>query len=185
MLRRASVNSFGYGGTNAHAIIDGPEMYIRQSKSTLTEEILDRWRIFKLSGKDEGTTKKMISQLREHLMSSEEDEKKLLWELAYTLGQRRSTFAWSIAITARTKKDLIEALEPANATPVKSDGKPRLGFVFTGQGAQWHAMGRELIAAYPVFRDSVYEADRCLKELGGTWSVIGMLVNVSHDFANH
>lgn len=118
-------------------------------------------------------------------MSSEEDEKKLLWELAYTLGQRRSTFAWSIAITARTKKDLIEALEPANATPVKSDGKPRLGFVFTGQGAQWHAMGRELIAAYPVFRDSVYEADRCLKELGGTWSVIGMLVNVSHDFANH
>ena len=50
---------------------------------------------------------------------------------------------------------------------------PRIGFVFNGQGAQWHAMGRELIAAYPVFGSAILRADQMLKEYGATWSLHG------------
>lgn len=35
-------------------------------------------------------------------------------------------------------------------------------------------MGRELITAYPVFREALQEADSHLRELGATWSLIGM-----------
>jgi acyl transferase domain-containing protein/NADPH:quinone reductase-like Zn-dependent oxidoreductase len=44
--------------------------------------------------------------------------------------------------------------------------------VFTGQGAQWYAMGRELITTYPVFGASIKEADAILKDLGADWSLM-------------
>lgn len=56
--------------------------------------------------------------------------------------------------------------------PVRSNKPPNIGFVFTGQGAQWWAMGRELIWAYPIFRDTLVEAERCLIEFGATYSLI-------------
>ena len=48
-----------------------------------------------------------------------------------------------------------------------------LAFVFTGQGAQWYAMGRELIAVYPAFGHSLETTDLCLRELGACWSLLG------------
>lgn len=51
-----------------------------------------------------------------------------------------------------------------------------LGFVFTGQGAQWHAMGRELYhrhhGGYPVYKAALERADRCLRRLGAAWSLV-------------
>ena len=44
--------------------------------------------------------------------------------------------------------------------------------VFTGQGAQWHAVGRELIMAYPPFKASLEEDEIYLKELGADWSLL-------------
>lgn len=48
--------------------------------------------------------------------------------------------------------------------------KPVLGFVFTGQGAQWAGMGRELLE-YSVFKDSITRSDHYLREVGCTWSL--------------
>ena len=53
----------------------------------------------------------------------------------------------------------------------------RLGFVFNGQGAQWHAMGRELIATYPMFTESLRKADIILKEFGAPWSLEGKFIH--------
>lgn len=44
--------------------------------------------------------------------------------------------------------------------------------MYTGQGAQWHAMGRELMQAYPVFSKTMEDADRCLRDLGAEFSLI-------------
>src|SRR5690606_5131648 len=55
-----------------------------------------------------------------------------------------------------------------------SSSPPRIAFVFSGQGPQWHAMGRELLAQEPLFRDVLTACDRRLRELAG-WSLLDEL----------
>lgn len=134
-------------------------------------------RVFILSAKDEEATNSMASSLRNYLLSltqSGEDEDHLLDDLAFTLGQRRSRFPFVSVTSARSLSDLISALETGKMKASRSGtAKPRLGFVFTGQGAQWWAMGRELIDAYPVFRNSLVESEGLLTSFGCPWSLMG------------
>jgi acyl transferase domain-containing protein len=63
-------------------------------------------------------------------------------------------------------------LDSPGFKPVRLPSKPvRIGMVFTGQGAQWHAMARELAAPYPIVRATFDEAERILKGLGADWSL--------------
>lgn len=57
---------------------------------------------------------------------------------------------------------------------------PRIGMVFTGQGAQWHAVGRELLHAYPFFETVLKDAERHLKSLGAGWSLLEELRRDAH-----
>lgn len=132
-------------------------------------------RVFVLSAKDEIAARSMASNLKTYLRGLEDSgQDTMLGNLAYTLGQRRSTFPWIVATPAESKNSLIDALENSAFKPTRSLDQPRLGFVFTGQGAQWYAMGRELIKAYPVFKNSLCEADRYLKDFGASWSLISL-----------
>ena len=99
--------------------------------------------------------------------------------LAYTLGLRRSRFQWRSAVVASSAMDLVSTLQ----SPLKSSRTskaPRVLYVFTGQGAQWYAMGRELFQ-YKVFRETVEEADSYLAGLGADWSVINELKATEED----
>ena len=134
-----------------------------------------RNRVFLLSAKENGTARTMMRTLNNYLASFEgNDEEGFLDSLAYTLGDRRSRFSWLVAVAARTSKDLKQLLEDPKIRPSRISERPRLGFVFTGQGAQWHGMGRELLKKYAVFEDSLRECGKYLKELGATWSLIGL-----------
>lgn len=96
-------------------------------------------------------------------------------DLAFTLADRKSRFPWMVAVRASNLAELADKLADPDRRSVRSAKVPRLGFVFNGQGAQWHAMGRELIEAYPVFRKYLLEADKILKEYGAKWSLHGGL----------
>jgi acyl transferase domain-containing protein len=92
--------------------------------------------------------------------------------LAFTLGERRSTFPWRAAVSAKSSIELIEALNAENIKFSKTPKSATIGYIFTGQGAQWPAMGKELIPAYPVFRNSLLKSDECLQRLGAPWSLM-------------
>lgn len=97
----------------------------------------------------------------------------LMNNVAYTLGQRRSHLSWRATVRADNSFELIEALNGKEIVAGKTGDPLRIGFVFTGQGAQWYAMGRELYDQYPVFASSLDLADRCLATIGAEWSLIG------------
>lgn len=92
--------------------------------------------------------------------------------LAFTLGQRRTLLPWKVAVQATDQNDLIQKLKDVALTPTRSVEQPRIGFVFTGQGAQWPKMGTQLYCAYPTYALAIQKADDVLKSLGASWSLI-------------
>ena len=74
----------------------------------------------------------------------------------------------------------METLENTQVSPQRSTTAPRIAYIFTGQGAQWHAMGRELIETYPVISSTIRAAEDCLNTLGAKWS---LSVELSKDAA--
>lgn len=137
--------------------------------------------VFVLSAKDETTARKMVENFRKYLQSSASIWK--LSDLSHTLTRRRSDFQWRVAASAQTLDELAGAFADPRLSPVLALQPPRLGFVFTGQGAQWFAMGRELMTSYPRFLASLQEADSCLRELGASWSLIGECLSEHVGFA--
>ncbi|PYH87097.1 polyketide synthase [Aspergillus uvarum CBS 121591] len=183
--RRASINNFGFGGANSHVIVERyeppEEMPPTQAKGffqlcELCEYHVEAdhpGRIYVLSAKDERTCQRMMSRLSDYLTNSKPtDERQFLANLAYTLASHRSSFRWKAACVAQNLASLASRLSNEGTRPRKSAAKVRLGWVFTGQGAQWFAMGRELIQAYPVFRQALLECDGYIKDMGANWSIL-------------
>jgi acyl transferase domain-containing protein len=132
-------------------------------------------RVITLSAKDEQAALDMASNLKEYLETvNVASEESFFDNLAYTLGQRRTALTWAAAHPAESVAGLVKALEVGKFKPARKSEAPKISFVFTGQGAQWHAMGRELIEAYPVFKNTLLEAEVCLRDFGCKWSLIGM-----------
>lgn len=150
-MRRASINSFGYGGSNAHAVIDQPTPEARAYHTTSFEQDSDfdntpqRLHTFVLSANDLTSLKANISALCNHVVNPSVSTS--LPDLAYTLSQRRSRLWHRAFVTTDTLDDLDEA----DFTVAKrSTEAPKVAFVFTGQGAQWPQMGKDLVALFPA-----------------------------------
>ena len=130
--------------------------------------------LYVLSANSEKSLKSQMQSLGIYLEQRPETlELSLMGKLAYTLCQRRSFLTWKVAFSARTSSELVRQLSNPDLRPVSSFYAPRISFVFTGQGAQWHAMGRELMKTYPVFTSTIEAADKYLKVLGASWSLTG------------
>ncbi|RDW73588.1 reducing type I polyketide synthase [Coleophoma crateriformis] len=147
-------------------------------ENTETGHIANKWRFFTLSAKDEDSLKDTIASMRDHLESYRNkdslNEESFLDNLAYTLCERRSSFRWIQAFTSQSLDGLISTLgsrKPAFSIRRRAES-PHIGFIFTGQGAQWHAMGRELLHAYPVFRRTLELADAFLSTQNCPWSLL-------------
>ena len=201
-VHRASVNNFGFGGSNAHVIVDDAYGFMSsrgitgnyqrptaQSKHThelampvASKEQRDESRIFILSASNERSLRQQEKALGQYLREHQDIcSSGLLCDLAYTLGEHRSALSWKSAFVAASLSQLADDLTTHVVKPAKLPKTNTLGFIFTGQGAQWHAMGRELIAQYQVFRTSLDLSNQYACGLGVSWSLPGKLNSQPHD----
>jgi zearalenone synthase (highly reducing iterative type I polyketide synthase) len=189
-IRRISVNSFGYAGTNAHAILDDRESYLRErgliesdpvirhrkmNSLSRTKTFLHAWtpQLFLISAQDKHGVARVRDRLLQYLAERTtvleghiDHSRKLLAKLAFTLGSRRSHLQWREPVIASSLEELVQKLSSNESSGplMRSSRPPRLGFVFTGQGAQWPRMGVELMS-YAVFEEAVHSADVYLREI--------------------
>ncbi|RAL04559.1 polyketide synthase fmaB [Aspergillus ibericus CBS 121593] len=182
-LRRASINSFGYGGSNAHAIIEQPHVDMRefhvssyksggdQDPFLDEDELTDRPYTLVVSANDAHSLKENIRALSNHLINPRVSVK--LPDLAATLSQRRSRLWHRAFLTTRTTQ-----IDEKDFTVGKNRGQPpKIAFVFTGQGAQWPQMGKELVQFFPWTRAILDELDQALQSQPDPpeWSLVSEL----------
>ncbi|KAL5355510.1 hypothetical protein BJX96DRAFT_184127 [Aspergillus floccosus] len=177
--RRVSVNSFGYGGSNAHVIMEEALSCSKRRRVSVSDKgkscNTPRDRVYMLSGFDEVSIADQIANLRECLarnLPSIDDE--YLNNLAFTLNERRTHHRYRTAVIGNSAEALTASLKD-HPKPQTASRPPSIGFVFTGQGAQWFGMGKELLEAYPVFRQSIDRIDRHLEALGAPFCTVDEL----------
>lgn len=120
-----------------------------------------------VSANDMTALAERVQLMRDYLSSTPHN----FTDIAYTLGQRREHMKYRAFFTG-TRKSLI-APSDSTRTPQNS---PNLVFVYTGQGAQWPGMGKELLSICGAFRQSLVQLDRFLQELPDApkWNICGM-----------
>ena len=177
-VKRVSVNSFGYGGTNAHLIIESAESLTltaptysdsdRQTKALRGAYNRNRPFLLPFSAHDKATLKRNIAA------HSKVASKYNLLDLSYTLACRRSNLVskgFVVANHANVESQL--GSDAAAFAFAEKKRTPTIGFAFTGQGAQWAKMGSELMNYYPSFLRSIRFLDRALDDLadGPEWTL--------------
>ena len=168
--RIAGVNSFGFGGTNAHVVLAEPPATtdtVEKPSATVPLTVLP------ISARSEEALVATARQLADHVGSHPEIT---LADLAYTLGQRRAHLNHRHTLIADGIADALDQLQALADGGQISAGRtnpaaPKLAFVCTGMGPQWWGMCRGLLDVFDVFTESMERTDRELSRYTD-WSLL-------------
>ena len=171
---RVGVNSFGAGGTNVHLVIEGytGENYKPQN------EVADFTtpRPFVFSAKSKKALEQFVYAYEAFLIHN----KVVLSDFGHALLNCRSRYPHNLCISACNKDEIMKGLElfkngekhpTVTYHHVDRKQKPRLAFVFSGQGGQWAQMGMALYNTEPTFRKTMDMIDEIFQKIAG-WSIL-------------
>ncbi|KAH8689590.1 hypothetical protein BGW36DRAFT_330426 [Talaromyces proteolyticus] len=224
-LRRISVNSFGFGGSNSHIVLDDALHYLkdrslvgnhctisppsvsmanssataidgtangngtvhlengmnRSSTAHGTSHLLNGSvkantplnllpKLLVWTSADENAVKRTIQTHMAFYEEKVSGNPAMVDRLAFTLASRRSHMLWRTFAVIMNSPEVDQKISPAK--PVRSSAESGLGFVFTGQGAQYVSMGWDLIQ-YPIFAETLSKIEDIYRSIGCQWSIFG------------
>lgn len=186
---RASVNGFGSGGTNCHAIMESyvPEVHDKgpwgrpkamcEAQPSVVPDVDFTPTPLVFSASSESALVAMLEKYAHYLKTTDVS----IQRLAMTLNLHRSTLPVRIAIAGSSKQDVLAAINKELAKVRESPGtaigtrspviefdanrKPRIMGVFTGQGAQWPGMGQAFMERCALFRETMEIMEQALAQL--------------------
>jgi acyl transferase domain-containing protein/acyl carrier protein len=171
--RMAGVNSFGFGGTNAHVVLAEPPAPVGADAPNRCRHL--PLAVLPISARAEEALVATADQLAEHLAAHPDLS---LPDLGYTLSQRRSHLNYRRTIVADSITDAqqqLRSLAGSGQIPAeRTSTVAKLAFVCTGMGPQWWKMCRGLLDVYPAFTASIMRSDRELSRYTD-WSLIDEL----------
>lgn len=174
----AGVSSFGFGGTNAHVVLE--EAPPAKTGTAEAEPKTDT-HLLPLSARSPEALR-ALARVWQNFLATPESAASLP-DVCYTAGVRLSHHDHRLAVTGHSPAQLIESLEAflrGEARPGLSSGRRlsarrrKLVFVFPGQGSQWFGMGRRLLEQEAVFREVIERCDRAMRPYGD-WSLLAEL----------
>ncbi|PSL52666.1 acyl transferase domain-containing protein [Saccharothrix carnea] len=156
--RRAGVNSFGFGGTNAHAILEQAPPAL-----TATDEKNDgRAHVLPLSARSPEALRALAARYAELLARPDAPTLRRVGRAAARQRDHHPVRASVVAVDAAGAVEQLRKLEPAPRRATRGG----VAFVYTGMGPQWWGMGRELLTTEPRFAEVVAECDAVLARFG-------------------
>nr|VFK54053.1 MAG: myxalamid-type polyketide synthase MxaB [Candidatus Kentron sp. TUN] len=172
----AGINSFGYGGTNAHAILQGVEIAAPLREASTPADHHGYW-FLPVSARSDQALQDLAGRYHGFLKENREIR---LRDICWSAATRRTHHHFRLAVLGKDRDALLEQLAlfaqgkgghlpNGRLAPGQVPEKPV--FVFTGMGPQWWAMGRELLATEPVYREMAEHCDAIFRKIAG-WSIL-------------
>ncbi|WP_157591551.1 type I polyketide synthase, partial [Saccharothrix syringae] len=141
--RRAAVSSFGISGTNAHVVVEAVDRAEPPPEVDLAVPVV-------LSARTDDALREYASRLAGTTGRTA--------DVAHALATARTPFDRRAVVVARDRDELLRGLDALaaglpSAAVVRGTARAgrRVGFLFSGQGAQRPGMGRELADRFPAF----------------------------------
>ncbi|KAJ9306417.1 hypothetical protein DTO217A2_4156 [Paecilomyces variotii] len=155
-LERVSVNSFGIGGANAHVVLESAATY---NVPDAIYETPEEPQLLLFTANSAKSITRVVDNCKEWIEKNPDK----ISDLAYTLARRREHLPHR-AYAIVTNGAIESVSQPAN---LKSTKAPNVVMIFTGQGAQWPQMGRELLQSNKTFKASIRALDAHLQTISG------------------
>jgi len=172
------VNSFGFGGANAHVILVSPPESDGTQRDTATihttsadaQSASDVMLPLVLTGQSTASVQDFAARLADTL---HDQSRQTLYDAAYQLAQRRQWHAARAVVFAANGRQasarlraLAEGKTPEHVLAASVPGEAGPVFAYSGNGSQWVGMGRQLLSD-PVFAQAVAEIDDSFQVLAG------------------
>jgi acyl transferase domain-containing protein/acyl carrier protein len=180
--RVAGVSSFGFGGTNAHVVL---EEHVVESPTPVDRGLEAKPRVFAVSARSAVALRELMLAHRERLAHIAEQE---LPDYLHTTNAGRAHGPFRVAVHGATPAEFvsaltrrIEALEQLSLSSTEDNGAAQgVVFLYSGQGGQWPTMGRELFECEPAFRDAVVSLSTRFEAAAG-WNLLDALIDPSQE----
>ena len=179
----AGVNSFGFGGANAHVVLREPPAAERHAG----DSVVGAGSAATLLPLSARSPEALVETARSFMAALDDPTGPALADVANAVAHRRAHHEYRLAVVASTREEAIDVLDAAIAGETRAalargrraDQSGTLAYVFSGMGPQWWGMGQQLRSENRVFREML---ERCHEALRphASWGLLDELARDEH-----